>query len=102
MLFGNGSADEMCFGIFQLVADDDSRGEGKLRGALMRTFIQQWQEANLAPDARERIIEEAGKLFGRESMSFLNGNVRPSRRERAKQEKPESEAASEGGEKSAG
>lgn len=80
VLFGNGSADEMCFGIFQLVADEEG-GENKLRGALMTTFIKQWQEADLAPDARARIIEEAGKLFGRENMSFLNGgNIRPSRR----------------------
>jgi hypothetical protein len=82
VLFGNGSADEMCFGIFQLVAND-SRGENKLRGALMQTFIKQWQEADLAPDARARIMDEAGKLFGRESMSFINGGgngIRPSRR----------------------
>jgi thiol-disulfide isomerase/thioredoxin len=63
VLFGNGSNDEMCFALFQVVADNPG-GERKIQQALMQQFMKQWTSADIAPDAREYIIEEAMKLFG--------------------------------------
>jgi thiol-disulfide isomerase/thioredoxin len=80
VLFGNGSTDEMCFGIFQIVADQP-KGEMKMRGALMQQFMKQWNDSKIAPDARAVIIEEAGKLFGRDISGFnFGGGTRNSRR----------------------
>jgi len=80
VLFGNDSNDEMCFGIFQIVADQPS-GEQKMRGALMQQFMKQWNDSNIAPDARAVIIEEAGKLFGGDisPFNFGGGNRNPRR-----------------------
>jgi hypothetical protein len=63
VFFGNGSTDEMCFGIFQLIVDkpDEAR---RLQGALATTFLRDWSSAKLDDEAREHIMEEAGKLFG--------------------------------------
>ncbi len=87
VLFGNDSNDEMCFGIFQLVADRPGE-ERKLQMALMQSFIKQWNDTSLAADARAVIMEEAAKLFGRDTGalfgSFLGGSQpRERRRERA-------------------
>lgn len=63
VFFGNGSADEMCFGIFQLIVEDPSK-QRLLRGALARSFFRDWNSADLDDVAREHIMDEAGKLFG--------------------------------------
>ncbi len=63
VFFGNGSSDEMCFGIFQLIVDNP-RDEPKLQGALIKTLAQDWRESNLDDVARAHIMEEAAKLFG--------------------------------------
>ncbi len=63
VFFGNGSTDEMCFGIFQLIVENPGE-EHKLQGAMMNTLLREWREAKLDDVAREHIMEEAGKLFG--------------------------------------
>lgn len=72
VLFGNESTDEMCFGIFQMVADNPE-DDGKLTRALIQTFMSDWQRSDLADDAREHIITEAGKLFGGSTTQLLEG-----------------------------
>lgn len=63
VLFGNGTTDEMCFAIFQTVAEEPGSG-GPMRKALMRSMMDQWNKAKLSPDGRARIMIEAMKLFG--------------------------------------
>jgi thiol-disulfide isomerase/thioredoxin/mono/diheme cytochrome c family protein len=63
VFFGNGSTDEMCFGIFQLIVDKPSE-ERKLQGALFTTLLRDWNTADLDEEARTHILDEAGKLFG--------------------------------------
>ena len=63
VFFGNGSTDEMCFGIFQLIVDNPS-DERKLQGALFTTLLRDWNTADLDDEARAHILDEAGKLFG--------------------------------------
>jgi mono/diheme cytochrome c family protein len=63
VFFGNGSTDEMCFGIFQLIVDKPNEAQ-RLQGALATTFLRDWNSAKLDDEAREHIMEEAGKLFG--------------------------------------
>jgi Copper type II ascorbate-dependent monooxygenase, C-terminal domain len=63
VFFGNGSTDEMCFGIFQLIVDDPKE-DRLLRGALASAFFRDWQSADLDDIAREHIMDEAAKLFG--------------------------------------
>ncbi|MBI2827542.1 MAG: redoxin domain-containing protein [Planctomycetia bacterium] len=63
VLFGNGSTQEMCFGIFQLVVDQPSQ-ERQLAGALMQTLLRDWTTSKLDNEARAKILDEAGKLFG--------------------------------------
>ena len=63
MLFGNDTTDEMCFALFQTVADAPG-GSRRMFGSMMRSFMDQWQTAKLSPDARARILGEAIKLFG--------------------------------------
>jgi len=95
VLFGNGSADEMCFGIFQLVADKPKE-EGRLNGALMQSFMKQWREAKLAPDAKAKILDEAGKLFGREVAVFfeaIDKGQMPERRRSRRKKRDESAQA---------
>jgi hypothetical protein len=63
VLFGNDTTDEMCFAIFQTVADDQ-QGARRLGGSVMRSFMEEWNKAPLSPDARTKIMAEAMKLFG--------------------------------------
>ncbi len=63
VFFGNGSTDEMCFGIFQVIFDEPG-DQRKLQGALMTSLLRDWREADLDDEARQHIMEEAGKLFG--------------------------------------
>lgn len=62
VLFGNGSTDEMCFGLFQVIVEEDQ--EIALQRALIGKFFSQFNSPDIAPDARSHIVEEAGKLFG--------------------------------------
>jgi len=71
VFFGNGSTDEMCFGIFQLIVDKPSE-ERKLQGALFTTLLRDWSTANLDDEARSHILDEAGKLFGGGRAQFNN------------------------------
>ncbi len=63
VLFGNGSTDEMCFGILQVVVEEKG-GEFAMQRELIRNFVSQFNSPEIAPDAREQIVTEAGKLFG--------------------------------------
>jgi hypothetical protein len=77
VFFGNGSADEMCFGIFQLIVDNPGE-EQKLQGALLTTLAREWREAKLDDEARAHIMDEAGKLFGGGRRRFsLPGGGKP-------------------------
>ena len=53
----------MCFGVFQLIVDRPG-GEMLMQGALMQTLLREWKDADLDPDARVKILDEAGKLTG--------------------------------------
>ncbi len=70
VLFGNDSDDEMCFGIFQFIAGT-KEAESAIQRELVRSFIAQFNDSSIAPDAKGRIIEEAGKLFGGGNQSQL-------------------------------
>ncbi len=70
VLFGNDSDDEMCFGIFQVIAGSEE-GESAIQRELIRSFIAQFNSSTIAPDAKQQIISEAGKLFGGENQSQL-------------------------------
>ena len=72
MLFGNDTTDEMCFALFQTVADAPG-GSRRMFGSMMRSFMDQWQTAKLSPDARARILGEAIKLFGEVHGGGLTG-----------------------------
>ncbi|MFO0947770.1 MAG: redoxin domain-containing protein [Planctomycetota bacterium] len=61
--FGNGSGDEMCFAIFQVVGENRETMR-QLGPSLMKTFVEDWNRADISDVARDRIIDEAGKLFG--------------------------------------
>jgi thiol-disulfide isomerase/thioredoxin len=74
VLFGNDTADEMCFALFQTVADGKN-AQRRMGGSLMRSFMEEWQTAKLSPDARTKILAEAMKLFG--------GGMRGRQREQA-------------------
>jgi hypothetical protein len=74
VFFGNGSADEMCFGIFQLIVDNPA-DERKLQGALIASLMRDWRAADLDDVARERIMDEAGKLFGGRRFSIPGGGA---------------------------
>jgi thiol-disulfide isomerase/thioredoxin len=63
VFFGNGSDDEMCFGIFQLIVDKPLE-ERKLQGALFTTLLRDWNNSELDDEARGHILDEAAKLFG--------------------------------------
>lgn len=78
VLFGNGSTDEMCFAIFQFVADDPD-GQRKMQLGLRDTFMREWFLAKLDSEARTHIAQEMMKLFGMEGnasdlMRRLTGN----------------------------
>lgn len=85
VLFGNGSTDEMCFAIFQVVGQDRSVMRS-LAPALMQSFLTQWRSANIDAKARDHIVEEAGKLFGRGSRDMLRMLLQPSQAAPAKQD----------------
>ena len=63
VLFGNDTTDEMCFALFQAVADEPGAGR-RLGMSMMKSFMEQWNTAQLSPDARAKIFSEAMKLFG--------------------------------------
>jgi hypothetical protein len=64
VLFGNDTTDEMCFALFQAVADEP--GASRQMGiSMMQSFMEQWNTAPLSTDARAKIFAEAMKLFGR-------------------------------------
>jgi hypothetical protein len=63
VLFGNDTTDEMCFALFQAVADEPGAGR-RLGMSMMKSFMEQWNTAPLSPDARTKIFAEAMKLFG--------------------------------------
>ena len=63
VLFGNDTTDEMCFALFQGVADEPGAGR-RMGMSMMRSFMEQWSTAPLSPDARTKIFAEAMKLFG--------------------------------------
>ena len=78
VLFGNDSDDEMCFGIFQVIAES-KEGEAALRQELIHSFVAQLNSPTLAPDAKGQIIKEAGKLFGGGNQSQLMRFLTPAR-----------------------
>jgi hypothetical protein len=63
VLFGNDTTDEMCFALFQTVADGKG-GQRRMGGSMLRQFLEEWQNGKLSPDARTKIFAEAIKLFG--------------------------------------
>lgn len=71
VFFGNGSTDEMCFGIFQLIVDKPGE-ERKLQGALFTTLLRDWNSVELDDEARTHILDEAAKLFGGGRGQFAN------------------------------
>jgi len=78
VLFGNGSTDEMCFAIFQFVADNPD-GLQRMQRGLRDSFMREWFLAKLDPEARTHIAQEMMKLFGVEGnasefMRRLMGN----------------------------
>jgi len=74
VLFGNDSTDEMCFGIFQVVAENRN-DEQKIGMALMQSAFKQWVDSPIDAEGRKHILEEAGKLFGTDA-SNLSGLLR--------------------------
>lgn len=74
VLFGNDSTDEMCFGIFQVVAERRN-DEQKIGMALMQSAFKQWVDSPIDAEGRKHILEEAGKLFGTDA-SNLSGLLR--------------------------
>jgi hypothetical protein len=68
VLFGNDTTDEMCFALFQGVADEPGAGR-RLGMSMMKSFMEQWNTAPLSPDARTKIMVEAMKLFGGRRMA---------------------------------
>jgi len=81
VLFGNDSTDEMCFGIFQVVAERPS-DEQKIGMALMQSAFKQWTSSPIDAEGRKHILEEAGKLFGTDASALSNflrvgGGARP-------------------------
>lgn len=71
VLFGNDTTDEMCFGLFQAVADNPAEMRS-LGPALMQSLMQEWNDAPISAEGRAHIMTEAMKLFG-----GRRGNQRP-------------------------
>ncbi len=63
VFFGNGSTDEMCFAIFQFVADEPD-GLRKMERGFRNTFMREWLTAKLDEEARNHIASELMKLIG--------------------------------------
>ena len=81
VFFGNGSTDEMCFAIFQIIVDHPGE-EMRMQGALMQTMMRDWNTSKIDPVARDKIVLEAGKLFGGGPdlfKSLLGRGARPDR-----------------------
>ncbi|MEX0678597.1 MAG: redoxin family protein [Pirellulales bacterium] len=95
VFFGNGSTDEMCFGIFQLIVDKPEETQ-RLQGALATSFVHDWNNAKLDDEAREHIMDEAAKLFGGGRGGRLFGGRRASQgnsdRDKPSGEKPPSDS----------
>ena len=83
VLFGNGSADEMCFAFFQIVTDEP-KAMMRIAPALMQSFLTEWQKADIDEEAREKIVDEAGKLFGRQSTQMLRNMLLRNKKESGK------------------
>jgi hypothetical protein len=77
----------MCFGIFQLIVDNP-QDEPKLQGALMTSLMRDWREADLDDTARERIMDEAAKLFGGGRRASFGGGGRSESRPKPREDKP--------------
>jgi hypothetical protein len=96
VLFGNGSTDEMCFGIFQVLAENRS-DEQKIGMVLMQSAFKQWNESTIDAEGRKYILDEAGKLFGTDGAtlnSLLNSGRRlPLRPARKADDKPAENAS---------
>jgi len=95
VFFGNGSSDEMCFGIFQLIVDNPN-DERKLQGALITSLLRDWRTADLDDTARKHIMDEAGKLFGGRRFSIPGGGAGelPAARDEDKSREKPAEATS--------
>src|SRR5262249_28542724 len=63
VLFGNDTTDEMCFALFQAVADEPD-GLKRLGPALMQSLLQEWNTAAISAEGRAYIMAGAAKLFG--------------------------------------
>jgi hypothetical protein len=59
----------MCFAFFQVVGD--RRSMGRIAPAMMQSFLAEYRKANLDDAARDHIVDEAGKLFGRRGGDML-------------------------------
>jgi hypothetical protein len=64
VLFGNDTTDEMCFALFQAVADEPG-GMRKIGPVMMQSMMQEWNDAPISTLSRARIMVEITKLFGR-------------------------------------
>ncbi len=84
VLFGNNTTDEMCFALFQAVADQPG-GMREMGRSMMQSMMQEWNTAPLSPDARVQIMAEVMKLFG--------GNRRPPQGVPGGDKKSETDAA---------
>lgn len=77
--FGNGSADEMCFAIFQTM-DEEPGSRRRIGRAQMESLMGDFARSDLSMEARGYIVVEAMKLFGgggrRELRQLLLGNGR--------------------------
>ncbi|MBX7168662.1 MAG: redoxin domain-containing protein [Pirellulales bacterium] len=96
VLFGNESDDEMCFGLFQVVAQSE-RDQMKVRMAFMKSFMEAWQRSPIDEAGRAQIVEEAGKLFGAQGSQFLKafGNAGKSKRKQRPDKQSDTAEASE-------
>jgi hypothetical protein len=83
VLFGNGSTDEMCFAFFQIVTDEP-KAMMRIAPSLLQSFLVEWEKAEIDDEAREKIVDEAGKLFGRRSTQKLRGMLMRSKKQNDK------------------
>ena len=91
VLFGNNTTDEMCFALFQAVADQPG-GMREMGRSMMQSMMQEWNAAPLSPDARVQIMAEVMKLFGggarRPPQAVPGANKKPEAEGAASQDKP--------------
>ncbi|MBI3864493.1 MAG: redoxin domain-containing protein [Planctomycetia bacterium] len=76
VLFGNATTDEMCFALFQAVADQPG-GMREMGRTMMQTMMQEWNSAPLSADARGRIMAEILKLAGGRRPGIPVGDKKP-------------------------